>query len=69
MVPMGGLVKVSLYIIDLRVMSTFPPSPPLSVSLCTQLVLGEGFSHLPYMLHNVSARIGTLNALLSRQEK
>lgn len=58
MIPMGKLVKVSFYIIDLQVMSMFPPSPLLSVRFYTQLVLGEGFSHLPYMHHNLRSRNG-----------
>lgn len=53
MVPTGRLVKVSFYIIDLRVMSVFPLSPLLSICACTQLVSWQGFSHLPYMLYDL----------------
>lgn len=63
MVPIGRLVKVSLYIIDLQVMIMSPLSPLLSVSFCTQLVLGEGFSHLPSMLYNLTSRNGALDCL------
>lgn len=53
MVPTGRLVKVSFYIIDLRVMSVFPLSPLLSICACTQLALWQGYSHLPYMLRDL----------------
>lgn len=59
MIPMGKLVKVSFYIIDLQVMSMFPLSPLPSVSFYAQLVLGHGFSHLPYMRHSLGSRNGS----------
>lgn len=70
MVPLGRPVKVSLYIIDLQVMTMFPLSPLRSVYFCTQLVLvhggrGElgGCSHLPAMLHNFTSRDGVVYCL------
>ena len=62
MIPTGELVKVSFYIIDLPVMSVPPLSPPLSVSLSTQLVSGDGFSHLPHMPHSLRSRNGALDS-------